>query len=234
VPAGRLEDHAANGRIALEGPLHQGGIIGRDDHRLRRHLGRDARDRPAGGRAVGAGDQEVVPAVEVTGELEHAGPAGGDPRQPQGHHGRLGARRHEADALGAGHQPLHPGAPFDLPLVTGADVRAVSDLAAHGLHDGGVAVPQQQGAVAGPVVDQVAALDRSLVAALGVVHIHGERLEVAQVVRDAAGKDPASTLVELARLVERGGVTVGQGTPGHGGGRHEGRPRGGRWIPRRR
>ena len=176
VAAGRLQDDAADVRVGLERALHGVGVVGRQHDGQGGDFRRDSRRRGAVVGRVGGGDEEVVPAVEVAGELEHLGPAGEDPRQPQGHQRRLGARRREAHRLRRRHEPLDELAPFDLFFVAGAGVRGLRHLPLHRLDHGGMAVAEKQRPVAGPVIDEFLALDGPLAAAGGAVHVDGERL----------------------------------------------------------
>ncbi len=108
------------------------------------------------------------------------------------------------------HQSLNPLAPFDLALVAGAGVRRLLHLSLHRLDHGGMTVAQQDRAVAGPEIDQLSALDGPLVAAQSAVDVHRERLQMAQIVRDAVGEDGAGLLVQHPRAREGRRVTLGQ------------------------
>ena len=70
-------------------------------------------------------------------------------------------------------------APFDLQLSwQRAGVRRPRHLPLHRLDHGGMAVAQQKRPVAGPVIDQLVALDVPLVAAGRPVDVDRERLQV--------------------------------------------------------
>src|SRR5579884_274402 len=84
-------------------------------------------------------------------------------------------------------------------------------LRPHRLHDGWMAMAQQQRPVAGPVVDQVVAVHVPLMSALGPIDVDRKRLQVTEVMCDPAGKQPACFLIQAARGWKSGRVALVQG-----------------------
>jgi hypothetical protein len=207
VSARRLDDH--DGHVALREALaNRGDVVGRQHCDQVHHLGELAR---LGLGCVGrahADFESFVPAVEVSGELHDVLLAREGPGQAHCHVGGLGARCRKAHALGARHEPVDPLAPLDLLRMAGAIVRAMQRLLAHGLHDRARIVPEEERAVAHPVVDVAVAVHVPLVGALRPIHIERERLHAAVVVGHRVGKEPPGALVQLARGGERGGVAI--------------------------
>src|SRR5579883_760370 len=198
MAAGRFQDDAADLRIVAQCLLDGIKIIGGNDDGELRKFGGNTRHRFLMG-IIRAGKKEIVPAVEMTREFQNARPAGENACQAQGHHGGLGARAGEAHALGRRYQSLDPLPPFDLAFVTSARMRGFLHLPLHRLDNGGMAMPQQDGSVAGPVIDQLPALHGPLVSAGSAIDIDAERLQVARVVRDPVGKHAASLFVQFPR-----------------------------------
>ena len=99
MAAGRLQNHTSDLRITCQGSLDRFRIVGRDDDRIGRRLPRYAGNRFAFGRQISAGDQVIMPAVKMTGELEDLGLTGEDSSQAQGHQGGFRAGRHESQFL---------------------------------------------------------------------------------------------------------------------------------------
>ncbi len=176
-----LVDRAGDGRQVVRPDEHQ---IARD---CVGHAGRDVLGRVVG--RLGRGNQRVVPAVEVTDELHDLVPAGRDPRNAKRHQGRFRAAVGKADLLGSGDELLDPLAPFDLKLVAGPGMRGQSRLTPHGLDHGRMAVPQEERPVPDPVIDDLVSIDVPFPRAGGPVDINRKRLEIASVMRDAAGED---------------------------------------------
>ena len=111
---------------------------------------------------------------------------------------------------------LHQSAPFDFQLVAGAGVRCPGHLLLHGRDHVVRAVAEQQGPVAGEVVDQFLPVDGPLVRAFGPVDVDRERLQRPQFVRDAAGEHRLGLLEQLPRFREGGDVVIGEGRAGGG------------------
>ncbi len=219
VTTGRLDDH--RGHVALREPrAHRADVIGRQHGDEIDHLGKLA---GLGLGLVGrahADLEPLVPAVEVAGELDDVTLARERAGQPHGHVGGLGARSGEAHALGARHEPAHPLAPLDFLLVTRAVVGAAQRLLAHGLRHLSRIVPQEQRAMAHPVVDIAVAVDVPLVGAVGAGDIERERLHAAVVVSHRVGEEAPGALIQRARGGQCVGVAVLElgrsGEAGHG------------------
>ena len=111
----------------------------------------------------------------------------------------FGAGSRKAHALGTGDQPVDELRPPHLQLVRGAPVRAELHLALDRLHHGGMAVTQQQRAMAAEVVDVLVAVDVPLAGAGGPRGIDRIRQQRAAVVRQAGGDHLPRPLVELGR-----------------------------------
>src|SRR5262245_23514841 len=99
----------------------------------------------------------------------------------------LGPRHREARQLGAGDETVDELGPADLVLVRGAEVRAEPDLDTDGLDHGRMAVAEEEGAVAHPVIDVLVAVDVPLVAPSRALDVDRKRQLMPDVVGDAAG-----------------------------------------------
>src|SRR6266446_3451198 len=112
----------------------------------------------------------------------------------------LGARHREAHHLARRDELLDELSPPDLELVRGAEVRPARHLPLDRLDDGRIAVPEEQGAMAHPVVDVLVAVHVPLAHAGRAVDVDGERREMADVVRDPAGDHFARAIVQRGGL----------------------------------
>src|SRR5262249_38211699 len=83
-----------------------------------------------------------------------------------------------------------------------------------------MAMPQQNGTVAGPVVDQLVPVHVPLVRPSGPLDVDREWLQVTQIVRDAVEKERSSLFVQAARASELGLESFGQRVQGCDGLRH--------------
>ena len=107
----------------------------------------------------------VVPAVEMIIEADQLRLAGEGAREPHRHQRRLGAGRGEAHPLGGRDQRLDPLGPFDLQLVAGAVMGAAVELRMHRRHHLGMAMAEQQRAVAAEIIDVARGRRRPICAA---------------------------------------------------------------------
>ena len=195
VSARRLDDGGCDIVVFGECALHESNVVVRDDGHRRARFAWDAPCSPSG-----AHGGVIVPAVEVLLELEYLWPAGEGARQPHGHHGGLGAGAMEAHLLHGGHEALDPLGPTDLHLVGEAVVRALLHLFLHDPHDVRVGMAQEQGAMTGPIVDVLVAVDIPLAGAGGVGNEKGEGVHAAGVVGDAVGEEVPGLGGQLCRL----------------------------------
>src|SRR5271170_4794063 len=101
----------------------------------------------------------IVPAVEVMLEADQLRLAGKGAGEPHRHQGRLSARGGETHALRRGDELQYPLGPGDLSLVRGAEMGAALDLLLDRLDDLGMAVAEQQRAVAAEIVDVAIAVN---------------------------------------------------------------------------
>src|SRR5438445_4168742 len=85
MAAGRLQNDTTDLRIIRQGSFDRFRIVGRNDDRVDCRLPGYAWNRFAFGRQVSAGNQVVMPAVKMTGELEDLGLTREDSSQAKGH-----------------------------------------------------------------------------------------------------------------------------------------------------
>src|SRR6202040_2304504 len=111
-----------------------------------------------------------------------------------------------------GAQSAYPLGPAPLPLVARTVVRAEIHLALHRLDHGRMGMAQQHGAVAAEIIDIFVAVDVPLARALGAGDVDGIGVEIARIVRNAAGKALAGALEQGPRAGSAGSVV------GHNGG----------------
>ena len=215
--SGRLEDHGRD--VARLERLGQGaGVGGNDGHRVGGRAGQARRVRPVE-RRVGAHRHLIVPAVEVPGQLDDLVPAGGRPGHPQRQQRRLRPARGEAHPLGGGDEPDHQLGPVAFQLVVRARMEEPARLGPDRRHHLGMAVPQQQRAVAHDVADELVAVEVPFARALGPRHRERERIGQPDVVRHAAGKQMPGPGAERRR------PRVLRGPPGDGAAFHANRYR---------
>ena len=138
--------------------------------------------------------------MEMADEAHDLVLAGVGARQPDRHVRGLGARRREADLLGARRQLADEFGPAHLEFVARTVVRAELHLPLHGLDDGGMGMTQQHGAVTAKIVDILVAIDVPLAGTLGPGNVDGIGIEIAGIVGNAAGQ-------HLVRPLEQGAGT---------------------------
>ena len=207
--ARRLEHHDGDVVAAFDQLHDRADIVGRHQDREIGDALRDARHRGAVIVRGGAGRDVVVPAMEVADEAHDLVLAGMGARQADRHVRGLGARRGEAHLLGRRDQLAHQLGPAHFQLVARAVMRAEIHLALHRLDHGGMGMAQQHGAVAAEIVDIFVAVDVPLARALGAGDVDGIGVEIARIVRNAAGQHLAGALEQRARAGGAGAV-VGQ------------------------
>ena len=127
--------------------------------------------------------------MEVLREANQGLSTGEGAREADRHHRRFRAGAGEPHYLRRRDEVVHPLRPDDFQLMRCAVVRPALELPGDGLLDGRVVVAQQQRAVAEDVIDEAVAVDVPFVRALRALDVDRERLEVADVVRDAIGQE---------------------------------------------
>ena len=145
----------------------------------------------------------------MTSQLHHPRPAGGRPGQPQGQQRGLRPAGGEPDELGRGHQVHDQLGPLAFQLMARARVEGQRRLVTHRRHHRRVAVPQEQGAVAHDVADDLVPVEIPLVRALGPRDGERERRRPPHVVGDAAGQRAAGALRQRPGPRVRGGPRSG-------------------------
>ena len=204
VATRRFKNDCANFGVALELMFNEIQVVGRNDHRLVGDPIRNTRNCADFIWRVGARHDEIVPAMEMTDELQHFGTAGKKSRQSQRHQRGLGPARRKADSLRAGNEPLDPFSPFDFQVVARSVMGALGDLLLDCGNDLGRRMSEHQGTVAIPEVDQFVLVDIPFARSERVCDIDGERLKPPRVVRHAVGKNGSSFLESLTRTGKLG------------------------------
>ena len=156
VGGGALEDDGGDGTARLLEARAQGVdvVVGQDDRLGGNGLGDAGRPGQAasGNARPGGCEQAVGMAVVIAGEFHDEVTPGGAARQADRRHRRLGARRHEADALRKGHALAHGAGQQSLSFGGSAKGQAARGRLLDGCHHLRVCVAEQRRA---PRPDQV-------------------------------------------------------------------------------
>ncbi len=129
----------------------------------------------------------VVPTVKVALELDDLVSTGCRPGEPDRQQCCLRSRPDKADSLDSWNKLEHLLGPPNLQIVTGAVVGPATKLLGNSHLDGRVIMSQDERPVSHPVVDQLVAIDVPLSGTAGPIDIDRERVEVPDVVGQAAG-----------------------------------------------
>jgi hypothetical protein len=204
--AGGLDQHGSHVVARFQHLSDAARVVGGQHDRLLDEAGGDARGHAAVEVRHGAGCDAVVPAVEVADEADHLGLAGEGAGEAQGKVRGLGARRREAHALCAGDEAVDELGPAHLDLVRGTPVGAERGLLAHRGDDRGMAVAEQQRAVAAEEIHVLVAVDVPLARAGSASGIDRVGQQRAAVVGEAGGDHLAGPLVKLGGASRAGPV----------------------------
>ena len=148
----------------------------------------------------------VVPAVEMPLEPHQRVLAGEGARQPHRHQRRLGAGGGEAHPLDRRHKALDRLRPAHLARVVGAEMRALRQRLGHRRRHRRMPVAEQQRAMAAVEVDIAVAVHVPFVRPLGAGDVDAVGIEVARIMRDAAGKQRGGLRGQLGRSLGAAGV----------------------------
>jgi len=119
---------------------------------------------------------------------QHLLPAGVGPRHPQGQQSGLGTGGNKSDHLRPGHHLPDKPCPSQLKAVAGAVVGAQGHLFRHRCLNLIGDMPQEQGAVAHPVVNKLLPIHIPLPGPLGLLNVKGEGIYVASVMGYPCGQ----------------------------------------------